>query len=190
MTTIPDDVIADYLGALFGRSSPGDVLSHLYAAAADPGDVGPLGLVDPAKLYGTIYAIAPDAGVESVDAFVLKVIAAAAAENAACGRVVHFAALALEAHTAYVPESDEVAHKLARRLHADGKLPEHPNAVEVTMLYAACRDGRRWIGRHVLTGPTAGTITGPDLRVGPLADDERASPFQRAVRMLVTRRGV
>ena len=181
---ITDDVIEDYLKALFGRSSPGDVLHHLFVAAAEPGHRSPLGLVQPDKLHGTLYAIAPDAS--DTEQFIARTIAAAGVEAHQSGRVIHFAGLAMEIHKVLLAGDDEVAENQARRLKADRKLQEHPSAVEVTRLYAACSDGRRWVGEHFLTGPTAGTIIGPELRVGGLAHDERA-PHQRLVRMLVTR---
>lgn len=73
----------------------------------------------------------------------------------------------------------------ARLLHAERKLQEHPKAVEATELYAACRDGRRWIGRHILTGPMAGTVGGPLVGLGPLVDGEKRFPYQRLIRRAV-----
>lgn len=180
--TIPDDLIDTYLTGLFGRSEPGDVMHHLYVAAAEPSR-NALGLVDPDKIHGTIYAIAPDETVD-VNQFIAETIMGAKIEAHKNSRTIHFAGLAMEVHKAILPEDDEVAENLARRLHADRKLAEHPTAVEVTRLYAASRDGRRWIGEHYLTGATAGTIVGPDLRVGGLANDER-EPLHRLIRALV-----
>lgn len=182
---IADDTITDYLGSLLGASSPGDTMHHLLVVAADPGRPRtPLGLLEPDALNATLYAIAQD---DSVDAqqFIGKVIIGAAVDAHRAGLVIHFAALAMEAYTVWLPDgSDEAAENLARRLSADQKLQEHPSAVEMTQLYAACSDGRRWLGSHVLTGPPAGEIVGPDLRVGGLAHDEREW-YQRMIRTLV-----
>lgn len=182
--TITDDLITSYLEVVFGRSSPGDALHHLLVAAAKPGR-SPLGLVDADKLEVYMYAIAPDRTVEDVDQFIAKVFMSAAIEAHQGGRAIHFAALAIEGYVPLIAEDDEAAENLARRLKAEDKLNEHPSAVEATRLYAACSDGRRWSGQHILTGPAAGTIIGPDLRVGGLADDERGSLFHRLVRKLV-----
>jgi hypothetical protein len=183
--TIADDMITDYLSSLLGTSSPGDTMHHLLVVAADPGRPRtPLGLVEPDALKATLYAIAQD---DTVDAqqFIGKVIIGAAVDAHRAGLVIHFAGLALEAYTVWLPnDGDEAAENLARRLSADHKLEEHPSAVEMTKLYAACSDGRRWLGSHALTGPPAGKIDGPELRVGGLAHDEREW-YQRMIRTLV-----
>lgn len=179
---IPDDVIENYLSNLFGRSEPGQVIHHLLFATAEPADHTALGLPDPGKLKVAIYAIAPTGDVDA-DRFVSQTIMAAIAEAHRNKTAVHFAGLAMEAH-AVKDDGTEVTGNLARRLVADRKLQEHPGAVEVTRLYAACRDGRRWTGEHILTGPKAGTISGPRLRVGALAPQE-SGPQQRLVRAAV-----
>jgi len=183
--TIAEETLTGYINSLFGYSSPGDTLHHLLIASAAPGSLGPLGVLDSDALKVTAFVIAPDESVESTERFVDKVIIAAAVEARKEGRVIHFAGLTIEAHTVQLPEDvDERVENLARRLDADGKLEEHPNAIEVTTLYAACGDGRRWVGTHYLTGPEAGRIEGPDLRVGGLAHDERRH-HQRMLRKLV-----
>lgn len=180
---VDDDTITGYLGHLLGRSEPGAVLHTLMVATAEPGHRSALGLVESDKLHNSVYAIAPDDTVDA-DQFIAKVIMNAAIEAHTAGRVILFAGLAIEAHKALLPEDDEVSENRARRLQADRKLHEHPTAVEVTRLYAAASDGRRWVGEHYLTGPMAGTIIGPEVRVGSLANDER-EPQHRLVRLLV-----
>ncbi len=44
--------------------------------------------------------------------------------------------------------------------------------VEATILYGACRDGRRWKGVRFLTGPKAGTTKDVELLVGQPSPDE------------------
>lgn len=59
------------------------------------------------------------------------------------------------------------------RLHRGDRLSEHPGAFEMTKVYAACSDGRRWNIDHVVSGPRAGTMEGMTARVGPYGPDER-----------------
>lgn len=179
---ISDDKIEGYLDTLFGHSDPGDVMHHLLVASAEPADHNALGLPNPDKLAVTLYAIAPDNTVNA-DQFVSKTIAAAIAEAHDKQATIYFAALAMEVH-AVAADGNEATENLARRLGADRKLQEHPAAVEVTRLYAACRDGRRWTGDHILTGPRAGTIDGPQVRVGVLRRRE-IGPQQRLIRLAV-----
>lgn len=134
-------------------------MHHLHVLAAPPGAVGPLGLPDETQIKATIYAIAPDESV-SVGEFIAKVVMAAAVEAHDAGTVVLFAALGQEVWT--VSPMDE----LARRLGGEGRLSEHPDAAEVTLVYGAARDGRRWRGRHWLTGPKAGTTEDIEPLVG------------------------
>lgn len=165
---IPQDVVDGYLGALFGNSEPGQTIHQLMIAAAQPDGRGALGIPE---LGVTLYAIAPDGDVDT-DQFIARVITTAVREAQQKQSVIHFAALVLEIH-AVNDDGNEVTENLARRMQADRKLQDHPGAVETTLLYAACRDGRRWVGTHVLTGPRAGTVVGPELRLGALARDER-----------------
>jgi hypothetical protein len=172
--SVPDDLIDKWLSHLLGQSSPGDVLHHLLVAVADPADQNAFGMPDPDKLQLKMYAIAPTGGVDT-DNFIAKQIIGATIEATNDRQLIHFAALGVEYHRVVMSDGggDEVFENQVRRMQADRKLHEHPKAVEMTQLYAACRDGRRWTGRHYLTGDMAGTIIGPDLRVGALAPDER-----------------
>lgn len=173
---IPDATIEKYLGSLFGVSEPGQNFHHLLLArGAERGAIGALGLPDPDKLEVRWYAIAPTDEVDA-ELFVNQTIAVAAMEAQANEAVIYFAGLAMEVY-AVDDDGTEVTENLARRLKNDRKLQEHPGAVEVTRLYAACRDGRRWTGEHYLTGPQAGAISGPTVRTGRLTAEE--SGFDR-----------
>lgn len=180
---IPDDLVGEYLATLFGRSEPGDRLHHLLLATAEPDGHTALGLPDPARHRVTFYAIAPDGGDEDAELFVAKTITAAVVHAREAGATAYFAGLAMEVH-AVVDDGNEVTENLARRLHADRKLAEHPSVCEMTWLYAACRDGRRWTGQHYLAGPKAGTICGPTLRTGALTPQE-AGTHQWLIRLAV-----
>lgn len=153
-------MIMQHLDSLLTGSDPGDQMHYLHVIAAPVGAVGPLGLPDESQLKSTVYAIAVDQSV-SVQEFVGKVIMAAAVEAAQANTVVQFAALSQEMWT--VSPMDELAQRLARQ----GRMHTHPRAAEVTLVYAAARDGRRWRGRRWLTGPKAGTTENIDLLVGP-----------------------
>ncbi|HCU49983.1 MAG TPA: hypothetical protein DGG94_09325 [Micromonosporaceae bacterium] len=179
---IPDEVIEGYLGMLFGNSEPGQLLHHLLVATAAPADHTALGFPQTDKLKVTIYAIAPTGDVDAGQ-FVAKTIRTAIVEARRGETVPYFAGLAMEVHTVD-DDGNEVTENLARRLGADRKLQDHPAAVEVTLLYAACRDGRRWVGEHLLTGDRAGTVVGPEMRVGAIGPQESGT-HQRLVRAAV-----
>lgn len=168
---IPDNVINGYLDTLFGHSEPGQVIHHLLTASAGPADHNLLGLPDPDKLQVRIYGIAPDNNVDAAQ-FIAKTIAGAVIEAKENDAAVYFAGLAVEAHVV-LDNGDEVNQNRALRLHTDGELDKHENAVEATRLYAACRDGRRWTGVHILTGVKAGAIRGPKVLSGPLTPGDK-----------------
>jgi hypothetical protein len=167
---IPDEVIERYLGTLFGNSEPGQTLHHLLFATADKADHTALGLPRADKLKVTMYAIAPTADVDAAQ-FVAQTIRKAIADVRQSQTLPYFVGLGMETH-AVVTDGNEVTENLARRLHADRQLQEHPAAVEVTLLYAACRDGRRWVGEHFLTGDEAGRVVGPQLCAGAVGPQE------------------
>ena len=176
---IPDDMIDKYIGGMLNNSSAGDSMHQLLISSATPGGYNAFGLPDQDKLKATMYGIIPTAEVEP-EGFVAQTVRTAIAEQREAGLTPIFAALTIEAYSIVTRPTDEVAENLARRLVADDKLDEHPDAVEVTMLYAACRDGRRWAAQHILTGPRVGETIGPTNRIGPLEHAER-----RPVRWLV-----
>jgi hypothetical protein len=157
--TIPEEMIMAHLDTLLTSSEPGASMHHLHVVAAPTGAVGPLGVPDEKQLAVKVYAIAPDGDVE-VERFIAKVIMAAAVEASEEGAVPLFAGMSQEVWT--VHPMDE----LGRRLAGQGRLHEHPDAAELTIVYGASRDGRRWRGRRWLTGPRAGTTENVDLLVG------------------------
>lgn len=180
---ISDDLIETYLNNLFGSSAPGDdIHSLVFSVADDFAGRTALGVIPSDKVEVRFHAIVPTVEVDG-DHFIAQTITRAIAEAQADKKVVHFAGLAIEAN-AVVDDGSEVTENRARRLMADRKLQEHPAAIELTRLYAACRDGRRWTGEHYLTGPKAGTIDGPHLRMGGLAPEE-VGPHQWLVRLAV-----
>lgn len=179
---IPDELIEGYLASLLGNSEPGQALHHLMFATAAAADLTPLGIPQTDKLKVHIYAIAPTADVDA-GRFITQTIQTAIVEARQRQTLPYFAGLAIEAHTV-ADDGTEVTENLARRLGADRQLQDHPAAVEVTLLYAACRDGRRWIGEHILTGAEAGTIVGPELRVGAPGPQE-SGIHKRLVRAAV-----
>lgn len=173
--TSTDAQIDGYLTVLFGHSEPGQTIHHLLVAATEPG-------VDRPDV--SVFGILPTEDVNPEE-FIAQTIAVAILEAMKAGRSIHFAGLAVEAHAVFYPDDgNEVTENLARRLHADHKLQEHPEAVEVTRLYAAARDGRRWVGEHFLTGPYAGRVSGPTVVAGRFVEVERGL-HQRLVRAAV-----
>ena len=179
---IADEAIEKWLRNLFGRSQPGDEIHNLLVATAAAADLNALGLPPRDKLHVTFYAIAPVA--TDGDQYVAQAIRDVIAEAKHKAVLPYFAGLAMEVHSVE-DDGDEVTQNLARRLGADRRLPEHPRVVEVTWLYAACRDGRRWTGVHILTGRHAGKIVGPRLRTGPIVAAQESSVHQRLVREAV-----
>lgn len=156
-------MIMKHLDILLSSSDPGDVLHHLHVIAAPRDAVGPFGMPDETQLKSTVYAIAADIAVESVESFIAKVIMTAAIECTRKNAVPLFAALNQEVFALVGEASDD---ELARRLHKEGRLSDHPDAAEATLVYATCRDGRRWRGRRWLTGPKAGQTEDVELLVG------------------------
>lgn len=157
---IPEDLIMRHLDLLLTSSEPGAILHHLVVVAAPiVAAVGPLGLPDEAQLKTNIYAIAPDKTVD-VERFIAKVIMASAVEAADASTVILFAGLSQEVWTAPMDEQTR------RLINEHRQLSTHPEAAEVTVVYGASRDGRRWRGRRWLTGPKAGTTQNVDLLVG------------------------
>jgi hypothetical protein len=177
---IPEDVIDGYLSSLFGSSEPGTTLHTLVIAQTKPGvSTGALGLPE---LETTLYAI--DAGPDiTAEEMVSQVIFKAIHEARETGAVLHFVGLGLEVHIVRA-DDNEIAENRVRVMHADRKLHEHPAAVEATVLYAACRDGRRWSGTHTLTGPEAGNKVGPVVRAGAVVPGETGA-LQKLIRTAV-----
>jgi hypothetical protein len=116
----------------------------------------------------------------NVEGFVGQVVAMAGLQHRERREVIMFAAINQEMWTV------DVVDDLAKQLVQEGRLSEHPDVVEMTMVYGACRDGRRWRGQRWLTGARAGQTANVDLLVG--RPDARESPGIRSaplVRALV-----
>ncbi len=148
----PEKMISETLDQLMLNSDVGDALAHLYVLAAGPGAITPLGAVDESKI-GVDFAIITPAGVEP-EAYAAAYLKRLQAEKRAAGEQVLFAGLSQEVWLVPPEDWDEQAF----RLRAQGRLGEHPKMVEVTMVYAAAADGRRWSGRRWLTGAQAGKV--------------------------------
>lgn len=180
-----DDEIASYLDTLFGHSTPGQIAHQMLIAFTEPGNhQNALGMLDPAQLKLEMAAIAPDASVDT-DQFIAKSILTGVTELWLENNVIHFVGVTVEALHVGLEGLDEAAKAEVRRLQAEGRLFEHPAAAEVTRLYAASRDGRRWVGRHNLTGPKAGTIDGPTELRGELYPFKERGVWQSVIRAAV-----
>jgi hypothetical protein len=170
VTSIPEEMIMNHLNWLLSTSEPGAAMHHLDVVAAPRDAFGPFGLPDEKALHGTMYALAftPTKQFPDLRQFITASILSANAEHTRRGDVPLFAALSQEAFIVETQDYDARAIQLRRQ----GRLQDHPDAAEVTMVYGVCTDGRRWRGRRWLTGPKAGQTGDTDLIVGrPTADE-------------------
>lgn len=157
------------ISTYFGTSEPGAAIHHLVLGTCDSRNA--LGLPDTSKLALSVYAIAPVYGEGEADVhrktqrFVADTLRDAAAKTGPAW----VAAFTMEVN----------------RLVFDGPLDRHPSAVEQTLLYAACADGRRWHGVHTITGPQAGHLDGPHLLEGQPTDADRTAQHGRKIRRAV-----
>jgi hypothetical protein len=180
------DPMAEAISLYFGGSEPGAAIHHLVLLAGKPNAVG---LHDLAAAELSVHAIAPVAdpgtpaavAAQSTEIFVARSVVDAIEQARARGRVLG-AALTYERNRVSVAGGDKAARERARRMHAQGRLAEMAEAVEVTDLYAAAFDGRRWHGTHEVTGPRAGHIDGPHLLEGPPRPADMAEPVWRLLR--------
>lgn len=175
---IPEEMIHQHLNHLATASEADSKMHHLHVLAAPAAALGPLGLPNPAQVEIAVYAIAADDTVD-VDMFVARTVAAAGRDHVERGMLVLFAALAQQAWA--VLPMDELAHKL----RAQGRLFEHPRVADMTVVYAACRDGRRWESKHWLSGPRAGTADEVNLLVGAPPPGEGGLRSAKMVRAIV-----
>lgn len=170
--SIPEDMIIDSLNTLLSHSEPGDDMQYLHIISA-PADAafGPLGVADESQLEEVICGIVPDTPtpLQAPD-HIRKAIAAMAAQQEADGKTVMFAAASHEVGA--VDSLTNHDDDLAKQLQREGRLHKHPNAAELTIVYAACRDGRRWRGSRYLTGPRASETIEPNMIVGPIRTRE------------------
>lgn len=171
---IPDDLIHTWLSSLFGKSEPGDSIHSLVIVTERLADISPLGMVaDPDKLTSALWTLAPDKTVDGM-VFANNAIAKAIVDAKEKDQRIVFAALAMELNAVVYDQPGPIPeHEI--QMAREHRLAEHPEHVEVTRLYAACRDGRRWTGSHWLTGPRAGRIKGPSVLTGPLTPQESGS---------------
>lgn len=183
--SIGEDLIMHHLDWHLSQSEPGSMLHHLSALRAPADAVSPFGGVDPAQLGTYMYVVVPDGDTPAED-MIARVVMAATVEAHRDGHVIHFAALSQEMWWVSADEDNEDS-RLGRRLLAEGRpLSEHPNSAEVTVIYAACRDGRRWRGRRWLTGPQAGQTQEAELLVGsPRRGESHGVSSERLVRGMV-----
>lgn len=179
---IPDDKIECYLSVLFGQSEPGQVMHHMLVVTAEKSDIDVYGLPKPDRLKVTLMAIDPVGDYETSKRFIYQAIVAAGIKPRSLDETVYFAGFAQEVHIVDMGKTRD-SHA-AQLLASSGKLEEHPDAVEKTLLYAVARDGRRWLGEHTLTGPQAGMIDGPTMITGPLRKEEQTTAF-RLIRSVV-----
>lgn len=145
------------------QSDPGDTLHHLSLLRAPADAIGPLGTLDEDQLQTHIWAIDASGPNTSVDAMIAQSTLGALADATREGDIVHFAVLSQETWVVKSIDLDQARQERAKY----ATLAEHPDSMEVTMIYAAARDGRRWRGRRYLTGPQAGQTENVDLLVGP-----------------------
>lgn len=165
--TISEDLIMKHLNLLLENSDPGDMIHHLHVVAAPLDDSG---VPDLNRLATTVYAIMMS-GPED-ETMIEKVMVHAAVSHSQSNQAIVFAALSQEAWVAEAADPETI-HELVR-LSSEGRLAEHPDTHEATLVYAACRDGRRWRGRRWLTGPKAGKTEDVALIVGRVEQDEGA----------------
>lgn len=161
---IDEDTIMRHLDLMLTSSEPGACIHHLHVIAAPLEAIGPLGVAEAEKLHASIYALAYGPGPDEQDFDAGKRVAESimlAWKNAYdAHQQVLWAALSQEVWS--VPRPDA----LARRLSREHRISEHPLAGEQTVVYAACRDGRRWTGGRWITGPAAGAVVDLQLLVG------------------------
>lgn len=154
------------------QSDPGDSLHHLAVALHV--------VVDDADVQTHMYAIASDG--PDPDQMIAGAILAAVDKARDAGKVIAFVTLSQEMWTVGRQDWDEQA----KLLHAERKLEEHPKAVEATIIYGACADGRRWRGRRYLTGPRAGETADVEMLVGaPMPGESKGIRTERLLRWMV-----
>jgi hypothetical protein len=179
--SIPEEMIMSHLDSLLTSSHPGDAMHHLYVVYVPKDAVGPLGIPTEGQLMFDVNAIAP-VGPIDVDKFIVDSMWAAGLRHQRRGEKILFVAANQEMWEVEPEDFDDHARDLLRK----GHLQDHPDSVEVTIVYAVARDGRRWLGRRWLTGPKAGQTGDTDLIVGtPRRSEGYGLPFAPVLRRLV-----
>jgi hypothetical protein len=136
--SIPEDAIMFQLGMLIGDT---DTSHYLHVVATEPGA--------PDGEFGTaVYVIDPvKDGAPAADG-ITTTITQARLDHDRRGATIHFIALNQRMWIVPAERADPMAHQLQH----EGWLSEHPHAAEVSVVYAAARDGRRWRSRPYGSG--------------------------------------
>ncbi len=180
--SISEDVIMRQLEIAMTASEAGDAFHHLHVVSAPPEAVGLFGEVPTDKLQATVYAIDPGQGVREDLQLMAMAVSAAAREALSNNLAPLLVSMALEVWIVLPPDRDELSVKL----QAAGRLQEHPKCVEMTAVYGVCRDGRRWRGRRILSGPRANETQNVEMLVGePVMGESGGIPIERLMRKLV-----
>jgi hypothetical protein len=164
------DKVIDNCMMNFGTSEPGAWISYLYVVTTEADKT------DPMICVGAIAPQSPNEDAGLMESFIKQQKEEARKKN----RLVSYVMMILETTILTVDvRSSEDEKKIddVGLLLQQHRLHEHKESCEVTLMYAACTDGRRWFGKHDLTGPTASQKLGPKLMTGPLASEEKYSRF-------------
>jgi hypothetical protein len=171
------DNVINGIFRMFGDSKPGDSIHNLIVVAADRSG----------KFHTSVYAIVhtPDTTLGWLLSSTFNMAANSTAKD---GHTTVFAMLSLEINTTKFPQGIDEASVAERerqlQMRAQHRLDEHEHSREVTMMYSAAADGRRWTGWYEITGPNAGSKTGPTELTGPVTKQEIGLQH-RLVRRLV-----
>lgn len=177
---ISEDRIMKHLDFHLSQSDPGDMLHHLSILRAASDAVGPLGTLDDEKVNTHFWAIAAQ-GPGTAEDLIATAIKGALYEAIREHEMIVLAVLSQEMWV--VPEKDADYERI---MAENSSLGNHPKAFEVTAMYAACADGRRWRGRRYLTGGKAGTTEDVELIVGqPQRGESRAISAEGLIRRMV-----
>lgn len=153
---VPDEKIEGWLDHMLSQADPGDSTHTLVLAHAKP---GALGVAELESTYAVL-AYVPTEQFPTIERFITVAISKLAHEARADGPI-YLAVLAVEGVRVNLTNAGEEVENRARRMQGDGQLMDHELAEEVTFLYAACADGRRWHGKRWYRGARAGKKDGP-----------------------------
>lgn len=161
------------------QSEPGSALHHMSVLRAPSSALSPFGLIDETKIKMEMWCIVPDG--PRPEELIAGAMAQATVKALRNGEPIVLAVFSQQMWGVEPPDD------LSRRLVAEGKpLAEHPRVMEVTVLYAAAVDGRRWRGRRYLTGPRAGETQDATLLVGtPVRGESHGIAPERLMRAMV-----
>ncbi len=176
---VPEEKIKQALDYLVNSSNEGDVMQCMITVYSPMSGVGPLGIPDATKLETAVYALAPVAPVDAL-AWTQQQIRQAGFRHRLNGEQVLFAAISQEMYEVAAEDFDDEA----RRLRAAGRLQDHPRVTEVSLVYGACADGRRWRTHRHLTGPERGASP-VELLEGGFRPNEERGRVERLVCQLV-----